>query len=76
MIDYYDGKGDRMMKGLLVKDFRLLKVQKNFFLLIIAVAIGMALFTNDVAPMPGASVNRKPVVGSSLTSPPGSAVLV
>lgn len=42
-----------MMKGLLVKDFRLLKVQKNFFLLIIAVAIGMALFTNDVAPMLG-----------------------
>lgn len=41
------------MKGLLVKDFRLLKVQKNFFLLIIAVAIGMALFTNDVAPMLG-----------------------
>lgn len=41
------------MKGLLVKDFRLLKVQKNFFLLIIAVTIGMALFTNDVAPMLG-----------------------
>lgn len=46
-------RGDRIMKGLLVKDFRLLKVQKNFFLLIIAVAIGMALFTNDVAPMLG-----------------------
>lgn len=35
------------MKGLLMKDFRLLKTQKNFFILIVAIAIGMALFTKD-----------------------------
>lgn len=36
------------MKGLLVKDFKLLKVQKNFFFIIIVMAVGMAVFTNDV----------------------------
>lgn len=36
------------MKGLLIKDFKLLKVQKNFFLSIIAVSIGMVIFSNDV----------------------------
>lgn len=35
------------MKGLLIKDFKLVKVQKNFFLLIVAIAIGMAMFTDD-----------------------------
>ena len=34
------------MKGLLIKDFKLLKVQKNFFLLILCIAIGMEIFTN------------------------------
>lgn len=36
------------MKGLLVKDFKLMKLQKNFFLLILVIAIGMIVFTNDV----------------------------
>lgn len=35
------------MKGLLIKDFRLMKVQKNFFILIIAVGIGLALFSES-----------------------------
>ncbi|MBS6559606.1 MAG: ABC-2 transporter permease [Clostridiales bacterium] len=35
------------MKGLLIKDFRLLKTQKNFFFLIVAVAIVMAISTKD-----------------------------
>lgn len=36
------------MKGLLIKDFKLIKGQKNFFLMIIVVAIGMAAFYDDV----------------------------
>ncbi len=35
------------MKGLFVKDFKLMKVQKNFFLVIIAVSVGMAAFYDD-----------------------------
>ena len=31
------------MKGLLIKDFRLIKVQKNFLFLIGAIGIGLAL---------------------------------
>ena len=31
------------MKGLLIKDFKLLKVQKNSFLLILCIAIGMGV---------------------------------
>lgn len=34
------------MKGLLIKDFKLLKLQKNFFIVIVAIAIGLAI-TND-----------------------------
>lgn len=37
------------MKGLLVKDVKLLLLQKNFFLLILAVVIGMLVFTDDLA---------------------------
>ena len=37
------------MKGLLIKDFKLLKVQKNFFLLILCIAIGMEIFTNSTS---------------------------
>lgn len=37
------------MKGLLVKDFKLMKMQKNFFLIIVAVAIGMTAFSDDVS---------------------------
>lgn len=35
------------MKGLLMKDFRLLKTQKNFFILIVAIAVVMAISTKD-----------------------------
>lgn len=37
------------MKGLLVKDFRLMMMQKNFFFMTIAIAIGMIVFTDDVS---------------------------
>ena len=36
------------MKGLLVKDFKLMKLQKNFFLLIVVIAVSMIAFTDDV----------------------------
>ncbi|CVI65521.1 hypothetical protein NDGK_00234 [Clostridiales bacterium CHKCI001] len=36
------------MKGLLVKDFKLMKLQKTFFLLIVVIAVGMIAFTDDV----------------------------
>lgn len=36
------------MKGLLVKDYKLMLVQKNFFFLILAIVIGMILFTDNV----------------------------
>ena len=36
------------MKGLLVKDFNLLKMQKNFFFMIIIVAIAMAVSMHDI----------------------------
>ena len=36
------------MKGLLVKDFKLMMLQKNFLLLILAVVIGMMIFTDNV----------------------------
>lgn len=36
------------MKGLFVKDFKLMMLQKNFLLLILAIVIGMLLFTDDV----------------------------
>lgn len=36
------------MKGLLVKDFKLIMMQKNFFLLIIAIAVGMLASTDNV----------------------------
>lgn len=37
------------MKGLLIKDFKLMKGQKNFFLLILIISIGMSLFTDDLS---------------------------
>lgn len=37
------------MKGLFVKDFRLMMVQKNFFFLIIAAAVGVAASTGDIS---------------------------
>jgi ABC-2 type transport system permease protein len=36
------------MKGLLIKDLKLMKGQKNFFLIIAAVVIGMMLFSDDI----------------------------
>lgn len=37
------------MRGLLIKDFKLMKSQKNFFVLIVMVAIGMAMFVEDAS---------------------------
>lgn len=36
------------MKGLLIKDLKLLKMQRSYFLLIVAIAVGMVLFRNDI----------------------------
>lgn len=36
------------MKGLFVKDVKLMMLQKNFLLLILAIVIGMMIFTDDV----------------------------
>lgn len=35
------------MKGLFVKDFKLIKLQKNFFIVIVAIAIGLAIINDD-----------------------------
>lgn len=35
------------MKGLLVKDFKLMKLQKNFFIVIVAIAIGFAIINDN-----------------------------
>ncbi len=37
------------MKGLLLKDFYLMKMQKKFFIVVIALAIGMAFLNNDIS---------------------------
>lgn len=37
------------MKGLLVKDWKLMKVQKNFFVMLIVLALGMAFLSRDVS---------------------------
>lgn len=37
------------MTGLLIKDFKLMATQKNFFLVILLIAIGMISFTEDVS---------------------------
>lgn len=36
-----------MMKGLLIKDFKLMKAQKNFFLVIIAISVFMSVTSSD-----------------------------
>lgn len=41
------------MKGLLVKDFKLMKMQKNFFLMFIVMVIGMMAISDDVSFMLG-----------------------
>ena len=38
-----------IMKGLLIKDFKLLKNQKNFFIILIAISIGMSAYMEDVS---------------------------
>lgn len=35
------------MKGLLIKDFKLMKGQKNFFITIVVIAVGMSMFMED-----------------------------
>lgn len=37
------------MKGLLIKDLRLMKMQKNFFILIIVIGIGLVLAGNEIS---------------------------
>lgn len=37
------------MKGLLIKDFKLLKTQKNFFVVMIVISVGLALFSEDLS---------------------------
>ncbi len=37
------------MKGLLIKDFKLLKMQKNFFVVMIVISVGLALFSEDLS---------------------------
>ena len=41
------------MKGLLAKDFKLVKLQKNFFFVIFAIAIGLTVSNDDAAFLPG-----------------------
>lgn len=41
------------MKGLLVKDLKLMKVQKSFFILIVVVAIGMMVGYGEAVLLPG-----------------------
>ncbi len=36
------------MKGLLIKDFKLMMLQRNFFILIIAIVLGIMIFNEDV----------------------------
>lgn len=37
------------MKGLLIKDFKIMALQKNFFVLIFAIVLGMTILNEDVA---------------------------
>ena len=37
------------MKGLLIKDFKLMMMQKNFFAMIVVIAVVMTVFTDDIA---------------------------
>lgn len=37
------------MKGLLIKDFKLMKMQKNFFLMMIAIVIAISFFQNEIS---------------------------
>ena len=41
------------MKGLLIKDFKLMKMQKNFFIMIVAISFVVSLLTEDVTFMLG-----------------------
>ena len=37
------------MKGFLIKDFKLMKMQKNFFLMMIAIVIAISFFQNEIS---------------------------
>ena len=41
------------MKGLLIKDFKLMKMQKNFFIMIVVISFVVSLLTEDVTFMLG-----------------------
>ena len=49
------------MKGLFVKDLKLMKLQKNFLLRILAILIGMMIFTDDVIFPLGLDVYKRQV---------------
>ncbi len=56
------------MKGLLVKDMKLLKMQKKFFFLLIAIAVAMAVFAEDPAFLIGYFSIVMPLVAVSTVS--------
>ena len=37
------------MKGLLIKDFKLMKMQRNFFFVIVMISVGQALFSGSLS---------------------------
>ena len=37
------------MKGLLIKDFKLMKMQRNFFFVIVMISVGQALFSDSLS---------------------------
>ena len=51
------------MKGMLVKDFKLMKGQRNFFAVIAAIAIGMSIFMDE----PSFTIGYMTFVGSLFT---------
>lgn len=52
------------MKGLLIKDFKLLKMNRNFFLIIFAIQIGVSVFLDDT---PSFVLGYLPFIISSFT---------
>ncbi len=56
------------MKGLLIKDIKLLKMQKKFFFLLIAIAVAMAIFAEDPAFLIGYFSIVMPLVAVSTVS--------
>ncbi len=56
------------MKGLLIKDFCLMKMQKRFFLVLIAIAVMMAFMDNDISFVTGYLVIVMPMFALSTIS--------